>query len=112
MILNEFMIKLVHNDLISYAHNYIKKNYPEEDFDEELNKYMECDYEYHLHYLIETWKKKAEDNALGNIKIDYNTQGNFKQISDFLIFNMPLFDYTWLSDIFERDILHTNIILK
>ena len=70
VILNDFMTTYVEHELIFYVSDYIEETYPKEDFDEQLNKYMECDYEDHLHYLVETWKKVADENV--------NVDGNFR----------------------------------
>ena len=112
VILNDFMTTYVEHELIFYVSDYIEETYPKEDFDEQLNKYMECDYEDHLHYLVETWKKVADENVNvdGNFKIDYNFQSDFMVISNYLILNMPSFDYTWLHDIFEHKKLDRNIL--
>ena len=99
------MIWLVQTNLIYYARNYIKKNYPEEDFDKEMNKYMEGDYEYHSHYLIEKWTNSI-DELVGN-----SIQGTFYELSDYDL-DLPWLQGIWLDDIFERGILDNNIILK
>jgi hypothetical protein len=117
MTLNEFIADAVKYDLIKYVQDNIYAKYPEkfgEEFDEEFkketNNYIEGDYEIHLHYLIEKWKNSM-DEFVGNFKIDYNIQGTFRALSDYAL-DLPWLQDRWLDDIFEHDILHTNIILK
>lgn len=117
MTLNEFIADIVEHDLINYVQNNIHDNYPEGKFEEETNKYIEGDFEIHLHYLIEKWKNLIDnvfDGNNGNFKIDYNTQGTFNELWDYAmnLRMIPMLHDCLIDDIFERDILHTNIILK
>jgi hypothetical protein len=114
MTLNEFIADIAQHDLINYVQNNIHDNYPEEEFDEETNKYIEGDFEIHLHYLIEKWKNSIDDVFVGNFKIDYNHQGTFNELWEYAVDlrNIPMLHDCWINDIFVRDILHTNIILK
>ena len=113
--LNEFIADIVKHELINYVQNNIQDNYPEEEFDEETNKYMDGDYEFHLHYLIEQWKNSIDNVFVGNVRIDYNRQDTFDEIWIYAaetINIIRLFPHGLIDDIFERDILHTNSMLK
>jgi hypothetical protein len=113
--LNELIADIVKHLLINYVQNNIQDNYPEEEFDEETNKYMEGDYEIHLHYLIEKWKNSIDKVFVGNVRIDYNRQDTFDELWRYAAVTINiirLFHDGLIDDIFERDILHTNIMLK
>lgn len=113
MTLNDFIAKTVKFELTIYVQTRIKNNNPLENFEQEKNNYMSGDYEYHLSYLIETWKKIIDDEFVDD-PIDYNRQDTFAELWHYavIIQNIPMFDEDWIEDIFESDILHTNIILK
>ena len=113
--LNELIADIVKHLLINYVQNNIQDNYQEEEFDEETNKYMEGDYEIHLHYLIEKWKNSIDKVFVGNVRIDYNRQDTFDELWRYAAVTINiirLFHDGLIDDIFERDILHTNIMLK
>ena len=74
---------------------------------EEENKYYASeDYERHLAYLIETW--------VTAIKQEFNNVTDFTDISKLFYdgYYWPEFNSEWVDDIFERNILDTNVCLK
>ena len=114
MTFNEFIADIANHSLINYVQNNIADMYPEEEFDEETNNYMEGDYKIHLDYLIETWKNSIDENFIPDFKIDYTYQGTFDELWEHFLVEVatPMFDHRWLDDIFERKILDTNVCLK
>jgi hypothetical protein len=113
MTLNKFIDKMVENNLRIYVIDEIQTNFPDEEFEQQMNIYLEGDYEIHSYYLIEKWKKIIDDEFVDD-PIDYNLQGTFNELFDYTlkIGIEQLFNEDWLDDIFQRDILHTNIKLK
>lgn len=113
MTLNEFIVYTVEYELKNYFHLLLKENYQGEDIDEETNNYMFCEYEYHLQYLIETWKNLIDEKFVGNFTIDYGRQDTFNALLEYAEeINLPMFDENWFDYIFEDSVLHTNNILK
>jgi oligoribonuclease NrnB/cAMP/cGMP phosphodiesterase (DHH superfamily) len=108
MTFNEFIADIADYELKNYVQNNIADIYTYQDIDEELKKYLAGDYEIHLEYLIDTWKKLIDEYS---DKVDYEFQGTFKELC-YYIEDLPCFDYEWLDDIFERKILDTNVCLK
>jgi len=113
MTFNEFIADVAQFELIKYVQHNITDMYPEEEFDEETNKYMEGNYEVHLDYLIETWKNWIDEDFVADFKIDYDRQGTFNELWNYTVeLPCPWFEDRWLDDIFERHILDTNVCLK
>ena len=111
--LNKFIAKMVENNLRIYVIDEIHNNFTEEEYEQQMNIYIEGDYEIHSHYLIEKCKKIIDVEFVDDT-IDYNRQGTFYELWNYTveIGIEQLFYDRWIDDIFERDILHTNIILK
>jgi hypothetical protein len=86
---------------------YVQEKYTEE---EETKYYASENYKIHLDYLIEIWVSYIE--CIFYYDIDYN--GTFETISTYFEAGRytPEFNDEWLDDIFERNILDTNICLK
>jgi hypothetical protein len=115
MTFNEFIADVVQFELINYVQDNIADMYPEDEFDEETNNYMEGNYQVHLEYLIETWKNSIDENFVHDpdFEIDYEYKGTFNELWDHFVLQLAIpFDYNWLHDIFERKILVTNVCLK
>ena len=116
MTFNEFIADVAQHELINYVQHNIEDMYPEEEFDEEMNNYMEGNYQVHLEYLIDTWKHCIDENFvhIPDFEIDYNYQGTFDELWEHFLVEVatPMFDGRWLDDIFERKILDTNVCLK
>ena len=116
MTFNEFIADIANHSLINYVQNNIADMYPEEEFDEETNNYMEGNYQVHLEYLIETWKNCIDESFVhvSDFIIDYDRQGTFDELWEHFLVEVatPMFDNRWLDDIFERHILDTNVCLK
>ena len=75
---------------------------------EEYEYFVSDDYAYHLDYLINTWKTHIENEFYYDITYD----GNFQYISKYFEDGLycPDFNDEWVDDIFERNILDTNIL--
>jgi len=96
--LNDYIIRVAEHNLINYVEDFKK---------EEANYYDSEEYEIHLTYLIETWKNCIDEN----FEIDYERQGTFYELWNYSQ-DFPCFQDRWVDDIFERNILDTNIYLK
>lgn len=115
MTLHELIEDIAQYELMNFVQNNIVDNFPEEEFDEQTNKYLECDdYLIHLDYLIENWKTLIDEKFNDDFKFDYNLRGTFKNLCQYTRnINMPSFNDKWLHDIFdEHIILLTNVYLK
>ena len=103
MTFNEFMAQVAGRELIEYRFLHLEG----EILKEEKDKYYAGEYEIHLYYLIETWKNCIDEN----FEIDYERQGTFYELWNYSQ-DFPCFQDRWVDDIFERNILDTNIYLK
>jgi len=102
--LHDYIIRVAEHNLINYVEDFKK---------EEANYYDSEEYEFHLTYLIETWKNLIDEHL---VKIDYDRQGTFEELYNYFVEAVeapfPNFNNEWLDDIFERHILVTNACLK
>lgn len=114
MTLHELIEDICDHELMNFVQNRIIDFFPEEEFDEETNKYLESnDYNNHLDYLIETWKTIIDEKINDDFKVDYKRRGTFHNLFEYTInIIMPQFDEKWLHDIFDEGILTTNVYLK
>jgi hypothetical protein len=108
MTFNQFIAEIAENELITYVKS--TGLYTEE----EMDTYYACDYENHLHYLIETWKNSIDEECVDDyFKINYNYEGTYDELYHYYLESpCPTFEDQWLDDIFVRQILVTNISLK
>ena len=108
---SEFIAKMVEYKLKTYVKSRYEGMYTDNKFDEEIENYYACDYEIHLNYLIETWKKSIDKNFNDDFTIDYNHKGTYGELWNFVNDSCPSFQSRWLDDIFVRDILVKDVSL-
>jgi hypothetical protein len=102
-ILNEYINDVAATKLTDYVLDRFTE--------EEQGEYYREDYNYHLTYLIETWKNLIDEHFVENeFYYDINYDGSFE--CEYFVDGLycPDFNNEWLDDIFERHILDTNVL--